>query len=332
MARYTADQNKVLGIHESGTYATPMAGSSFWIGQVISNSIDDNENKIPTRYLGTSTRSIDTMDEGVRDVTGTVTYRNQNFMMAAYAIGSIAETTSGTNIMLYTTSEVGTNVAQSAFTSGSFNPPLSFTIEDSKQAPGTNRNFMRTINGCVPNTVSITASSSEVVSTDLDYLGQTLTFSSGTTTAVTEITNSPYAFGDTSLTMAGSSITAKEITLEINQNIEGPHYLNGSRDIATPFAGNRDYSLSVTMDLDSAMAAVLYNTYYKSTSSFNTVLDFNKDVTATGSQHAIFTLSGCHISSMDNPSENEGVTETSMDVIVEKVGLVEYTRDILHPY
>jgi len=309
-----------------------MAGSAFWIGQVISNSIDDQENKIPTRYLGTSTRSIDTMDEGVRDVTGTMTYRNQNFMLAAYAIGSVAETLSGPGVIHYTVSEIGNDVRQSAWTSGPLNPPISFTLEDSKQAVGTGRNFIRTVNGCVPNSISIKASSSEVVSTDVDYLGQTVTFSSGTTTSGLVVTRSPYTFGNTSLTVAGSTITAKEITLEINQNMEGPHYLNGSRDIAVPFAGNRDYALSVTMDLDSSMASVLYNTYYKSTSSFNTTLDFNKDVTATGSQHAIFTLSGCHISSMDNPSENEGVTETSMEVTVEKVGLVEYTQDSFLPY
>lgn len=329
-ARYTSDQNKVLGIHESGTYASPMTGSSFWIGQVISNSIDDQENKIPTRYLGTSTRSIDTVDEGVRDVTGTITYRNQNFMLPAYAIGSVTETASGTGAIQYTISEIGTDVMQSAFTSGPLNPPISFTLEDSKQAPGTGRNFVRSIRGCVPNSVTIKVASSEVVSTDVDYLGQSLIFSSGATTSVTEVTRAPYSFGDVSLTMAGSSITAKEISLVINQNLIGPHYINGSRDIATPFAGNRDYSLSVTMDLDSSMASTLYD-YYKSTNSFNTVLDFNRDTTA-GSQHAVFTISGCHITSMDNPSENEGVTETSIDIFAEKLDLVEYTQDGFHPF
>lgn len=330
-ARYTADQNKVLGIHESGTYGVPMTGSSFWVGQVISNSIDDQENKIPTRYLGTSTRSIDAMDEGVRDVTGVATYRVQNFQLPFYAIGSVEQVTSGTDIMHFKVTEIGNDVLQSAFTSGPLNPPISFSLEDSKQAPGTGKNFIRTINGVTPNSTTLKFTSSEVVTCDLDYIGQTLTYSSGATTAVTEITTIPYTFGDVSLTMAGSTVTAKEATLEINQNIDGPHYLNGSRDIATPFAGNRDYTLSVTMDLDSSTATMFYDEFYKSTSKFNSVMDLDSD-TSTGSQHAIFTLSGCHISSMDNPSEAEGVGETTMEVVVEKVSAEEYTKDYILPY
>jgi len=331
MGRFSAGQNKVLGIYESGTYAEPMTGSSFWLGQVTSNSIDDVENKIPSRYLGTSTRSLDTMDEGVRDVTGTLNIRSQDFRLPLWSVGSVCETTSGTNIMEYDASEIGMNLQQNAFTSGSFNPPMSFTIEDSKQSPGTGRNFVRKIDGCVPNAVRITASSSEVVITEVDYIGQTLTFSSGTTTSVTEKTNTPYAFGDVTLTMAGSDITAKEVTLEINQNIEGPHYLDGTRDISIPYPGNRDYILSVNLDLDSTTAAIWYNEFYKSTSSFNTVLDFDRDVTATGSQHAIFTLSGCHITSMDNPSEAEGVTESTLEIVPEKITAKEHTTHILLP-
>lgn len=332
MARFASDQNKVLGIHESGTYASPMTGSSFWIGQVTSNSIDDQENKVATRYLGTSTRSLDTVDEGVRDVTGTVSYRVQNMMMPFYAIGSVTEVTSGTGAIEYKATEIGTDVAQSAFTSGSYNPLWSFTIEDSKQAPGTGRNFIRTVNGCNINNVSLTATQGEVVTSEVEYLGQSLTFSSGATTTVTENTRHPYNFGDVTLTMAGSTLTAKEITFEINQNLVGPHYLNGSRDIATPFPGNRDYTLSVTLDLDSSTSAIWYNEYYKSTSSFNTTLDLNRDIAATGSQHAIFILSGCRITSMDVPSENEGVTEATIEVMAEKMDGQEWTQDGFHPF
>ena len=52
MGRYIADANKVLGQHESGTYAVPMAGSTFWFGQVQENSINDAENKLENRFLG----------------------------------------------------------------------------------------------------------------------------------------------------------------------------------------------------------------------------------------------------------------------------------------
>jgi len=323
MGRYSSDMNKVLGIQESGTYGSAMTGSSFWIGQVQSNSIDDKENKIETRYMGTSTRSVDTFDEGVRDVTGTVTYRAQDFRLPFLSIGSIYSV-SGTN-SVHTATEIGTDQAQSPFVSGALNPPISFTLEDSKQSPGTGRNFIRKINGCVLDRVSITATPSDVITVEADYIGQTLTYSSGTTTAVTEVTTNPYTFGNASLTLAGSSITAKEVTLEINQNVEAPHYLNGSRDIATPYFKNRDYMLSVTMDLDSTTAAMLYNQYYKSTSSFNGVFDLNGDST-TGSRHAIFTMSGCYITSMDNPSEIEGVTESTVEIRPKKISAQEFNR------
>jgi len=332
MARYSASQNKVVGRYESGTYGTPMAGSpGFWIGQVVSNAIDDAENKIPTRYLGTATRSLDGMDEGVRDVTGTINFRTQNFRLPLYSIGSLVETTSGTNVMHYKATEIGTTVKQNPFVSGQYNPPMSFTLEDSKQAlSGTGLFFIRTINGCIPDVCRITASPTEVVTTEVDYIGQTLTFSSGATTTVTEITDTPYAFGDVTLTMAGSGVTAKEVTLEINQNHTGPHYLDGTRDISTPYPGNRDYSLDVTMDLDSNMARIWYEQYYKSGSVFNTTLDFNRNLgTTVGSQHAIFYLSGCHVTNMDNPSEVEGVNESTLEIIPESIFAEEYTQHIL---
>ena len=326
MARYSSDQNKVWGISESGTYAAPMAGSAFWIGQVQSNSIDDKENKIETRYMGTSSRSVSTFDEGVRDVTGTISTRVTDMRMPFYAIGSVTST-SGTNT-LHRATEIGTDVQQNPFVSGTgnLNPPLSFTLEDSKQAPGTGRNFIRTIQGCIPTAVTLTTSSSEVVTADIDYIGQTLAFTSGNTTSGAVLATKPYTFGNTALTVAGSSLTAKEVSFEINQNTEAPHYLNGSRDIAAPYQGNREYSLSITMDLDSSMAASLYNQYYKSTSTFNSVLDFDKDSATTGSQHAIFTFSGCHIVSMDNPSEVEGVTESTVEIKAENLSAVEYNK------
>ena len=130
--------------------------------------------------------------------------------------------------------------------------------------------------------------------------------------------------------MAGSGLTAKEVNFEINQNVEGPHYLDGARDISTPFPGNRDYTLTVTLDLDSTTSAIWYNEFYKSTSKFNAVLDFNR-TSATGSQHAIFTLSGCHITSMNNPSEAEGITESILEIVPEKVDAVEHTDRIFLP-
>lgn len=321
MARYLADQNKVLGIHESGTYGTvsTATGSVFWIGEVTENSISDEENLLENRFLGTSTRNFDTMELGPRDVTGTLTYNMQDTRLPFWAIGSLVEWNSaGSNVHI--AAEAASDVWQSPFTSGTGQhpAPISFTIQDSKQAPGTNRNFIRTIDGVVPNTVTITASQGEKVVCAVDYIGQTLTFTpSGTTASGTAIQNTdrPYLWSDCSLTIAGSSMdTAKEISLEINNNLEAPHYLDGTRDIATPFAQNREYTLNVTMDLDAQDANWLYGEKYKAGSEFTAVFDMDGDVAAVGSQHTVFTMSNCVITSMENPSTSEGVTETTLEI------------------
>jgi len=45
MVRFISEQNKIVFLHESGTYAAT-SGNGVWLGQVIENSIDDSENKI----------------------------------------------------------------------------------------------------------------------------------------------------------------------------------------------------------------------------------------------------------------------------------------------
>ena len=322
MARYISDQNKVLLLHESGTYAQA-SGLGQWVGEITENSIEDAENKIEDRYLGTSSRSFGDFEQGPRDVTGTLTMNAQNFRLPFWAIGSVTET-SGTQ-SVHNSTQIDSDVRQSAYTSGPLNPPISFTIEDSKQATGTGKNFVRTINGCVASVVTINATQGEKVSIATDYIGKTLVFSSGASTAVTEDTSRPYLWSSVTLTMAGSSISsAKDTSLEINNNIEAPHYLNNSRDIGTPFAKNRDYTLNVTLDLDSDMASTLYNDFYKTNTAFNSVLDLDQDQT-TGSQHAVFTMSGCIITNMENPSTIEGATETTIEVRPQNVSAVEYT-------
>lgn len=322
-ARYLQDQNKVVLLHESGTYANT-SGNGVWIGEVTEHSIDDNENKLENRFLGTASRSYGALEQGPRDATGTLTYNAQNFRLPFFAIGSTVDATSGISV-LHDTTQINTDVRQSAFTSGTLNPPISFAIEDSKQSPGTGRNFVRTIKGIVPNTTTITASQGEKVTIDVDYIGQTLTVSSGTTTAVTQDNVKPYLWSSATLTIGGSSIsTAKDVSLEINQNLEAPHYLNGSRDISVPFPQNRDYMLSVTLDLDGTDADFLYNDFFKNNGSFNAVLDFDQDST-TGSQHAVFTMSGCKIMSFENPSTNEGATESTIEIKPQNISAQEWT-------
>jgi len=334
MARYIGDMNKIVGIHESGTYAhnaagtDAVAGSTYWIGQITENSIDDAENYITDRYMGTGKRTYDTMELGPNDVTGTLSYHPHDMRLMFYAIGSIVEVSGATaTTCTHAVSEVNSDVWQSPFTSGTNThpAPMSFTLEDSKQSPGTGRNFIRTIKGATINMATLTLSQGEKATVDIDYIAEHILPSSGTTTTLVNSGLSsaslkqyltPYVWNNSLLTLAGSPMdTAKGITFEVNNNMTGPHYINGSRAIGMPYAGNKDYTINVTMDLDGQDAMWLYNQYYKGGSTFNGNLDMNADIAAIGSKHTTFIFSGCTITSMENPSTADAeTTETTIEI------------------
>lgn len=329
MVRFKNSQNRVILQYESGTYAVT-SGNGYWIGQVTDSSIEDSENLLENRFLGTNSRSYGIMVGGPRDVTGTITYHPQDMRLAFYAIGSVASSQSA-KTGTHRASQVEGNSWLNPFVSGTgqFNAPVSFTIEDSKLQPLANKNSIRTIIGCIPDSCTITASQGEKVEVELNYLGQSLAYSSGTAVSTINTATSgqtPYLWNNCSLTLAGSSIvTAKEIGLEISNNLEGPHYVNGSRVISTPIVGNRDITLNVTADLDTETANMLYDTFYKSNASFNGVFDMNADIASTGSQHTTFTLSGCKITTMEIPSVVEGVTETTIEIRPQNISATEYS-------
>lgn len=322
MGRYINDQNKVVLLHESGTYGSTF-GTGIWLGEVQELGIDDAENKLPDRFLGNLSRSVGNYVDGPFDVTGTLTTNPSDMRLLAHAIGSVTEI-SGTTFV-HNATEIDTDTIQNPFISGTSDSttPFSFTMEDSKQTPGTGVDFIRTINGAVINALTLTATQGEKVSMEVDYIGQNLTFSSGATTAVTADTRRPYLWSDCRLTVAGEVIdTAKEVALNINQNIEAPHYVNGSRVIGEPFPQNRDYTLTVTADLTSDTAKTLYEQFWKGGSTLNWEFDLNADT--TGSQHATIFVSGATITSMDIPSVNEGVNEQTFEIMAGVMNFVDY--------
>ena len=313
MARYTNDQNAVIGIHESGTYAGSIIGSTFWIGQVQSHDITDNEGIIDQRYLGTASRNIAQFIQGPRDVNGTLVYNPSDMRLIFWSIGS-TRSVSGTS-STFAVQEIENNVRQSPYTSGALNPPISFTIEDSKTTAGTGQNFIRRIRGVVPNVTTLKASQGDKIEVNLEYLGQTLEHASGANTTFIALTRTPYLWNHTSMTLAGSSVdTAKEVEFVIDNSREGPHYLNGSRDISIPLNGNRNYTFNLTLDWEGIYAERLYRNFYKGGSTFNMTLDMNADNSA-GSQHTTFVLSGCIIEPTPGiPSPFEGISEATLTI------------------
>ena len=322
--RYASDQNKVVMMFESGTYAGSISvvgnATDRWIGQIQSYDITESEGIQETRYLGNLKRGYADFTDGPEDSTGTLTYNPQDMRLIAQAIGSVVEVSStGSNALVYAT-EFETDKCQSVWLSGTSKDmaiPYSFTLEDSKQAPGTHSNWVRTARGCCINTAKIGASQGEKVNVDIDFIGQEVSYSSGATTAVTTNTNvEPYLWSDALLTVSGIVMdTCKDWSLEINNNLEAPHYINGSRVIGNPIPGNRDYTLSVTADLEYNTGEILYE-IYQGGSVFNSdvTLDKTKAAGDNGSQYAVFAMSGCRITEMDAPSAIEGVNELTLTI------------------
>ena len=331
MSRFVSDQNKVLGIFESGTYASPLrdtvtTGSSFWFGQVTENTIDDDEGTIESRFLGTGNRNFDQLVPGPRNVTGTTEFNPQNMRMLFWAIGS-TQSVSGLNSE-HSVSEINLDVRQNPYTSGTFNPPISFTLEDSKQSIGVGRNFIREVRGVTPNKVALTMTQSEKAKISMDWIGQTLLFKSGATTTLTEVEGRPYLWNHGTLTINGSIInTVKETVYTIDNSIEPQHYMNGSRDIAVPQVMNRIHTVDVTLDWEGTQSEMLYNEFYKGGSVFNLTLDMNADgVGDAGSQHTILYMSGCFMASTPGiPSPAEGLNEVSLIIRPETVAGSEWS-------
>jgi len=317
MTRYISDQNKVVLLHESGTYAVT-SGVGKWIGEVVDNNIVDAENKIIERYMGTARRDYDSCIPGPRDVTGTIIYHPIDMRIPFWAIGSVVDSGTSTNLAFHTVNEVNSDVWQNAYVSGTgkLTTPPSFTIEDSKIAPGTGRNFIRTVKGVIPDSVRLILSQGEKARVECDYIGQTLYHSSGNTTTIgSSIAERPYVWSDAVLTVGGSIVdTAKEITFEIDNNLEAPHYVNGSRDVANPYLGNKDYILTVNMDFNSTTADYFYSGLFKGNTTFNSILELDMDNGNAISGHTIFFLSGCKLTNFEVPSKAEGTQEAVMEI------------------
>ena len=322
--RYASDQNKVVMKFESGTYAGSISvvgnATDGWIGQVQSFDLTEEQGVQETRYLGNLKRGYAKFTDGPEDVTGTLTYNPQDMRLVAQAIGSVvAVSSTGSNALVYAT-EFETDKCQSVWISGTsedMGRPYSFAIEDSKQAPGTHANWIKTARGCSINTLTIEASEGEKVKVDLDVIAQTVEYSSGATSSVTANTNvEPYLWSDSILTLSGTVMnTCKDWSLEISNNLEAPHYVNGSKVIGNIMPLNRDYTLSVTADLENPTGEVFYK-IYKAGTNFNAdiTLDKTKATGDNGSQYAVFGMSGCVITEMDAPSEVEGINEVTMTI------------------
>ena len=326
MARFLGDQAFISWKFESGTYGSADATAQ-WPGQVTEHSIDENTNVTALRYAGGGTRNVEQFLDGPIDYTGTLTCRPNDWKFFVLALGSNIDAGSPSPYT-HTISELESNNS-SPFISGTLNPFTSFQIEDCHRAPGTGLNFVRTLQGCVVNSLSISASQGEPITAELNYIAQDIIYSSGAPTAVTDPATRPFQWRDVKLHIPSGTVydAITEFSLELNNNLEPPHYLNGSRVISVPIPQNRDYTLSVTLHSTSERVGTLYNEYFIGGSTFNAMLEVNA---STGSRDAFFIMSGCKVIDMESPTTTEGVL--SQTLTIQPQNVVVKVNDLIQLY
>lgn len=318
--RYVSDQNQDVLLLESGAYASS-TGIGQWIGQVTAHEVDEQEGYITVRHTGGLDRNVDQFTLGPRTVVGTITFNVQDWRMLRYALGGYADSGSPSPY-LHTFTEANNN--NSDQDTGEVFP--SFTLEASQQTliAGSGLNFIRTMNGCMVDSMTIAADEGGIVSTDVSYIAQSSAFSSGAVTAVTVSTEEPFKWNHGTIDLpSGTQLnTIKSMSITINNNLQAPNYTDGTRDIGVPIPTERDYEVSLTIDTDSASPGIktLHETYFRGGSTFNMLFNFTA---STGSRVLNATFSGCIIETMPSPQQAEGNNETTLTIKPQSMSAIE---------
>lgn len=304
---------------ESGTYANTSGLSGTWLGLVTSNTPNDNMNVIQTRYIGNLTRNVGRFDDGPQDFTGTLNYKLQDMRLFAYALGSCVDAGSPSPYT-HVISEVN-SASGNAFTSGTINPFMSFTMEDSKVGYGSGTNFIRTYKGVVIDNWTLKGSQGGLLDVSADWIAQSCSFSSGAVTPMVENGSMvPYKWSHITIGIPSGTLfpETKSFDFAIKNNFDASnkHYLNGSRVIATPSPQDRVYMFNVDMDLDSARAQSLYQTYFIGGSTFNAIIGAT---VSAGSQDFAIIMSGCKLVDMQEPTVTSKVQDMSLKIVPQTV-------------
>src|SRR3990167_238084 len=90
MSRTVSDQNKLVHIFESGTYASS-SGTGQWIGLVTNHTPTETMGVQHIRYLSSANRNVDISVDGPADFSGQITYHPQDWKMLQYALGSCVD-------------------------------------------------------------------------------------------------------------------------------------------------------------------------------------------------------------------------------------------------
>lgn len=312
MGLYVGDQNVVVFKYESGTYGSP-SGTGQWIGLVTDHTPSDDEGIQVIRYAGLANRNRGLTVQTTKDYEGTLTYHPQDFRMFAFALGSCVDAGSPSPYT-HVISELN-NGSTYAFTSGANHNFPSFTVVDVKKVITDGQHLVRTYQGCLVDSLSISFPTENAATCELTYSAQSLTIGSQVADipTYTQDTSRPYIWSDVSFHLPSGTVMSEvtDLSFSINNNLNRRHYDNGSSVVENITPENRDYEVTITMDANSSWGKPLYEQYWQGGSLFNCMM---RGVISTGSETFAIIMSGCRISDFQAPSPSEGINEFNITI------------------
>ena len=313
MARYVGDQNVTGMLIESGTYAVTSGTALNWIGYIQSCDINEDTGVKAVRYQGNMNRNVGLWVDGPLNYTAKISYYPTDWSMLPYVLGSCVDV-SGTSLSTHVITETN-SASGNAFTSGTKMPFMSFTLVNQQKGAADGLAFNRTIGGCMVDSATISMKQGDMITVDLDVAGQSGTFTSGTplVPAIDSGYTKPLMWQNIQVHMPSGTIVSDvlDATIKINNNLEKPHYLNGSRVIEAPQPLNRDYEVDMTLHATSEQSKGFYNQYFIGGSEFNMMFSVTEN---TGSRYAYFVFSGCKMTDMSAPTKFEGINEQKLSI------------------
>ena len=321
--KYVGDTWQVGAFYTSGNNTTS-TGAQIWLGQVQNHDITESEGASFIRYAGTADRNVDGFYQGETSYEGTLTFFPQNFRFLKFALGKVADAGSPSP---FTHTYTETNNDDDTLEVAGQSLP-SMNIEDAKQVliGGSGLNHIRTMKGCMIDSLTITGERGAPISVELNYMAISRDYASGAASSLTEVTDRPYIFSDLTVHWpSGTTLNAlKTFNINLANNLQADNYLDNSRNIGTPIPGDRDYELALTMNADSAEAKNFYDKYFIGGSEFNMLWHF---VASTGSRTLPLVFSGCRLRVMNAPSLREGVHEYNITIQPTTASAVEDSTD-----
>lgn len=264
------DTQLVVGTEsDQGTSTTPTRV----LGKVVEDATmpDPEQEWLVQRVIG-GTREIFQKEQGIRTMQGgEVPVVLQDGAPIAYALGS--------------DSVSGTSPATHTLTAKQDGKPPSQTLEAVYYGRGGGVDFVRTFQGCVPNSCEISMNEDDELTASLSYWAMGVSTGSSPTTGVSVPSDDPWLFADASSQLSLFSTTFArfiDFSLSIENNLTEGRYIapdadHPSGDSRDPFEityGNADYELTATIVIEDD---ALYQELVSPTAGgFQAIIEFQK--------------------------------------------------------